>query len=379
MALSPNYGFPEPDNSSLVKNGAQDIRALGDAIDTSVWNVGYGQAGKNKIINGDFGINQRAFSSVTSTQYTFDRLYYVVAGGTGTATASAQTFTPGTAPVAGYESTNYLRIVTTGQTATSTITNAQHYIEDVRTFAGQTATFSFWAKANSGTPAISVELTQNYGSGGSPSSQINIVGGNVTLSTSWARYSVTVAVPSISGKTLGTTANTSYLGLRLWVSAGTDFNARLGSLGIQTNTFEIWGLQAEYGSKATPFQTASGGSIQEELAMCQRYYYRASSTGGYKVLGNGFAGSVNDLRIFTQLPVTMRTIPTLLETSAMNTFYYENPASTGTTPTSISLTSVTVENVGVVNLNKAASFVSGAVYTVMSNNVAAFLGFGAEL
>jgi hypothetical protein len=35
MALSPNFSFPEPDNSSLVKNGAQDIRALGDAIDTA--------------------------------------------------------------------------------------------------------------------------------------------------------------------------------------------------------------------------------------------------------------------------------------------------------------------------------------------------------
>ncbi len=35
MALSPNFSFPEPDNSSLVKNGAQDIRALGDAIDSA--------------------------------------------------------------------------------------------------------------------------------------------------------------------------------------------------------------------------------------------------------------------------------------------------------------------------------------------------------
>lgn len=36
MALSPNFSFPEPDNSSLVKNGAQDIRALGDAIDSTL-------------------------------------------------------------------------------------------------------------------------------------------------------------------------------------------------------------------------------------------------------------------------------------------------------------------------------------------------------
>ena len=68
MALSPNYGWSEPDNSSLVKNGAADIRTLGDAIDTSVWNVGFGQAGKNKIINGDFGINQRSFTSTTTNQ-----------------------------------------------------------------------------------------------------------------------------------------------------------------------------------------------------------------------------------------------------------------------------------------------------------------------
>jgi hypothetical protein len=66
MATSPNYGWSEPDNTSLVKNGAQAMRTLGDAIDTSVWNVGYGQAGKNKIINGDFGIWQRG-TSITTT------------------------------------------------------------------------------------------------------------------------------------------------------------------------------------------------------------------------------------------------------------------------------------------------------------------------
>ena len=57
MATTNFYGWSEPDNSSLVKNGAQDIRILGDAIDASVWNIGYGQAGKNKIINGIAGLN----------------------------------------------------------------------------------------------------------------------------------------------------------------------------------------------------------------------------------------------------------------------------------------------------------------------------------
>ena len=39
MALSPNYSWPEPDNSDFVKDGATDIRALGDAIDATVYAI----------------------------------------------------------------------------------------------------------------------------------------------------------------------------------------------------------------------------------------------------------------------------------------------------------------------------------------------------
>ena len=74
MASTTNYSWSTPDNSGLVKNGAQDMRTLGDAIDTSVWNVGFGQAGKNKLINGDFRINQRNFTTTTTSgTFGFDR------------------------------------------------------------------------------------------------------------------------------------------------------------------------------------------------------------------------------------------------------------------------------------------------------------------
>ena len=36
MATSPNYSWPEPDNTDLVKNGALAIRTLGNAIDTTM-------------------------------------------------------------------------------------------------------------------------------------------------------------------------------------------------------------------------------------------------------------------------------------------------------------------------------------------------------
>jgi hypothetical protein len=220
-------------------------------------------AGKNKIVNGDFSLNSRGLTStgVTTTQFTFDKWYYVTTGGT--CTHSLQVFTPGTAPVAGYESANYAQFVTSGQSGTSDRTLLAQFVDNVRTFAGQTATISFWAKASSGTPKVAVEVSQNFGSTGSPSATVSTPAGTVTLSTSWARYSVTVAVPSLLGKTIGTDANTSSLGINLWFSAGTDYATRASSIGIQSNTFTVWGVQAEAGSTATPF-TTSGGNLNLE-------------------------------------------------------------------------------------------------------------------
>jgi hypothetical protein len=319
MATSPNYAWAEPDNSSLVKNGAADIRTLGDAIDTSVWNVGYGQAGKNKIINGDFNINQRGFTSnTTAGAYNFDRCQQQNSGGTTTVTP--QTFTTGAAPVAGYESKNFVRIVTASQSAVGDYGALRQNIESVRTFAGQTVTFSVYAKASTGTPKIGVAVDQNFGSGGSPSAQVTTSGGTATISTSWARYSFTIAVPSIAGKTIGTASD--YLAAWLFTSAGTSLSASgYPAVGIQNVTIDTWGWQIEYGSKATPFQTASGGSPQAELAMCQRYYAKSYAQGTAPATNgtaNGLvfasttatAASTNYL-VTVKLPVVMRTSPTL--------------------------------------------------------------------
>jgi hypothetical protein len=213
-------------------------------------------AGKNKIINGDFKINQRAFSSTTSNGvFTFDRWLTTSAG---TQTYTTQTFTPGTAPVAGYEGSTFLQIATNA--GGSNYATIQERIEDVRTFAGQTATVSFWAKANSGTPKVGIQVYQIFGSGGS--ARVDVTTVYITLSTSWTRYTGNFVIPSISGKTIGTS---SYLNLEITVN-----NAFDATIGQQTNTFQLWGVQMEEGSVATAFQTATG-TIQGELAACQRY------------------------------------------------------------------------------------------------------------
>jgi hypothetical protein len=316
MATSTNYGWAEPDNSSLVKNGASDIRTLGNAIDTSVWNVGFGQAGKNKVINGDYGVWQRGTSftsNVSGETYTADRWVSLV-NGTGTRTVAQQTFTVGTAPVAGYEGQYFLRMGCSAS-GTATYFAIKQRIEDVRTFAGQTVTVSFYAKASASITTGFFGLTQNFGSGGSAS--VDTTGTNLTFTTSWVRYTQTFSCPSITGKTIGTGSN-----LEVGISLGSGTFTSL----------DIWGFQVEYGSVATPFQTASGGSRQAELAMCQRYYYEDAPLVGTLLNTTLIARSL------CLHPVEMRTAPTVTISNATTFLVGANTATATGSITSYSTT-----------------------------------------
>jgi hypothetical protein len=208
---------------------------------------------RNRIINGNFDFWQRGTSSTFSASgpYLADR--WAVGGGTST-TVSRQSFTPGQTDVPG-EPTYFLRWDITN--------NSQNYeanqkIEDVRTFAGQQATLSFYARRTSGTVSFGARIVQDFGTGGSPSSLVVTSLGTPSLTTSWQKFTYTVSVPSISGKTLGTDGNSS-----LWTSL------QIGNTG--TGVIELAQVQLETGSVATPFERRSYG---QELALCQRYYER---------------------------------------------------------------------------------------------------------
>jgi hypothetical protein len=266
-------------------------------------------AGKNKIINGDCNINQRNFSSGTATgQYILDRFQDDGTGGT--ITTSIQQFTPGTAPVAGYEAKQFMRTITATQSAAGHYDSLTQAIEDVRTLAGQTVTVSFWAKAASGTPNIGISLSQNFGSGGSPS--IISSAAVQTITTSWARYSFTLTLPSISGKTIGTS---SFVKLYIFVSVGSTIQSfGYPAVGLQNNTFDVWGVQVEAGSVATAFQTATG-TLQGELSAAQRYYQRytvgVNQNTGFTTLNYSTTAAIATL----PMKVTMRVAPTVLDYS----------------------------------------------------------------
>lgn len=358
MATTTNYAWTTPDNSGLVKNGAQDIRTLGSSVDTALWNVGFGQAGKNKIINGDTSIWARGTSTTMSNNtHAFgpDRFRAYVTFSAGTTTFAQQSFTPGAAPVAGYESPFFARL-TCG--STSTYAEISQKIEDVRTFAGQTATLSFWAKSSAALTFVPY-LIQQFGSGGS--GDVATAGSGITLTSSWVRYTTTLAVPSISGKTIGTGSSL----LALFAHASGSLNSA---------TIDIWGVQVEYGSTATPFETASG-TIQGEIALCQRYYWQ-QATGTTQTLALAAYQSSTQPIGWIQYPVTMRATPTLSYVSGTN-FYAIDITNSAFTFNDVS--NSLASNVGSRIFASTGSSTAGFTGIIRTNNAAAAVGWSAEL
>jgi hypothetical protein len=327
-------------------------------------------AGKNKIINGDFRINQRNFTSTaTNGIFGFDRWKNQM-GSSGTSTFTPETFTPGAAPVAGYEGSTFAQIVSASQAGAGDYSGLNQNIEDVRTFAGQTVTISFWAKADSGTPKVGVTLEQAFGSGGSASTYTSATAS--TISTSWARYSVNITLPSLTGKTIGTS---SFVGLYLFNSTGsTATSIGFSDTGLQNGTFQYWGVQIEAGSTATAFQTASG-SFQGELALCQRYYQRSTAPSAYSNYCIAFVRSATNVTGVYNLPVTMRAAPTSIDYSTICIYTYSGAI--------IALSVVVLEFANTNSVSLLGTITGGTAndtgQLLSNNSTSSFLGFSAEL
>ena len=368
------YTFSTTDARLAVGSNGDTLVADSAATTGLRWQGNFA-AGKNVILNGDFRINQRSFTSSTVNGYGQDR--WSLQGTGGTRTYSAESFTAGTAPVAGYEGINFARLVTSGQSASGDYTILSQRVEDARTFANQTVTLSFWAKASTGTPAIAATFFRNYGSGGSPSASEYAVsaGQKATISTSWARYSFTFSISSVSGKTFGTSANSSFLDLYLWTSAGTSFATQSASLGVQNTTIDIWGVQVEAGSVATAFQTATG-TLQGELAACQRYYYRHVD-GNSQAVGVGANYSAGEIDIFIQFPVTMRGTPSLVISNG--TDYYRAYWAVSTDTFDAFVINQAHNRGTFIYSTTGTAVSSGMPSYVQTNNASASIAFNAEL
>jgi hypothetical protein len=255
---------------------------------------------RNRIINGGFDVWQRgtSFTNPAGGAYTTDRWTPVYDGSGATRTISRQLFTLGQTDVPG-EPQYFLRYAQTAAGSGGTFNVFLQRIEGVHTFAGQTITVSFYARATASITLPKIDLQQNFGTGGSPSAAVfNTIVTNLSIGTTFTKYTFTTTLPSISGKTLGTTGDMLVLDILLPLNT--------------TFTFDIAQVQVEAGPVATPFERRPIGT---ELALCQRYYhFNSHAPSASQFSGNVTSGSAYQSVVI--FPVTMRVIPSVVLTNS---------------------------------------------------------------
>jgi hypothetical protein len=321
----------------------------------------------NPVLNSGMEIWQRgtSFSIAASTAaYTADR-WYAVTGVNQAITVSRQT----TSDTTNLPNIQYcLRFQrNSGQTGTGNLPLQQSFESvNARPYAGKVVTFSFYARKGADYSAASSLLyvglysgtgtDQNFQSGYTGTA--NIIDTSTTLTATWQRFTFTGTVP---------TNSTEFAISMVFVPVGT----------ASTNDYyEITGFQIDIGSVALPYRRA-GGTIQGELAACQRYYIRYASAQLFGKYGLGYAHSTTQASIFLFNPVTMRVKPTSIEFSLLG-LTIENTSTTAIT----ALTIIDGSNNQPVNLNAtvASGLTTNRPYE-LSNNASAsgYVGLSAEL
>ena len=289
-----NQTFTAPNGTIWLWDGVKWT-----AITSTSPYTGQGNVGRNLLHNPLFQVAQRGVGPFTASgSYLADRWQLWM--GTDTASISIVLATDASRAQVGDEAqVLFLNNAFAGAAGAGNTVLVQQAIEGVRRLAGKTVTLSFFAYGSL-TQKFGMSLDQNFGTGGSPSATVTGTGQAVTLSSTWARYSMTFAVPSASGKTLGTNGNDRTI-LNLWFSAGSNFAAASGSVGTQSGTIALWGVQLEIGSVATPLEKPDP---RYDLANCQRFFC------GDTAYFIGYGPTGTNIGTNMALPNQMRAVPT---------------------------------------------------------------------
>jgi hypothetical protein len=176
---------------------------------------------------------------------------------------------------------------------------------------------------------------------------------------------MTATTPASTGSIMGTNSYTEVI-FRLTSNA----------------TLDIWGVQLEKASTASPFQTATG-TKQGELAACQRYYYRTTPGAVNKNFGVCTNTNTTIAIVTGQYPVTMRTTPSALEQTGTANQYSVNVANTVTVCSSVPVYGGTTSDIIYsVTFTVASGLTTGQAgrgITDPTNGATAYLGWSAEL
>jgi hypothetical protein len=284
---------PDVDGTTLVANSAS---ATGVAWATPVASLA------NPVINGGMdiwarGVTGTANSLVSGGGYNADRWQNYAGSNSITVARYA------TGDTTNLPNIQYCARVqrNSGQTGGGQIYMVQN-LETVNSipFAGKAITFSFYARAGALYSSASNTLNAEIDTG--TGTDQNIFGGftgvatplskTVTLTTNWQRFVLTGTISPIA----------TQMAINLNYSPTNTAGA--------TDYFEVTGVQIDLGTytaTTAPAFRRSGGTLQGELAACQRYAWVADLSAVSLVSGAGFTTSSAAFTI--PFPVPMRTAP----------------------------------------------------------------------
>jgi hypothetical protein len=298
---------------------------------------------RNRIINGAMQVAQRGTSvsdlGATEGYYTVDRFQLGVGG---TATAGRLTMSQDSDAPEGFGSSLKLDC-TTADTSIAADENLRVVTvlegQNLQAFKKGTAnaesiTLSFYVKGDASATYV-IELFDTDNS--------RHICSTFPVTTSWERVEITFA-----GDTTGAFGNDNGGSLRLhfWLHAGSNYNSgtlatawaannnvnrAVGADSFYDSTnrvFQITGVQLEAGDTATPFEHRSYG---QELALCQRYYYKHADHSWFNAnanIGVGFYYSSSEIMTVVPFPVSMRTQPSLEQGSGTNYYALQRDGTT---------------------------------------------------
>lgn len=269
----------------------------------------------NYVDNGEFVVNLRKPTAATALTvsgfaYAQDRWLAVHAGGVGTFTVTPVPLTNATNQVVNAANPDVDAVIrvqgnTTTLNATSRI---EQWIPNMKQFATKWLTVSGFMSANIAPATVKLEVTEFYGSGGSPSASVQHTSPDTILTTVglWTPITFSFQITSFSGKAFGTDGLQGLI-LRAYPES------------IAGVTFDMYMclFQIEEGQDYTGFHKKSQ---QEEEENCRRYYQKSFGIGVAPAQNVGSVGrklqsmSNNGANYFVdeKFPTVMNKIPSMV-------------------------------------------------------------------
>jgi len=217
---------------------------------------------------------------------------------------------------------------------------------------------SFHAKADASVN-LGIQILQFYGTGGSGTTGTTL--SDVSLTTSWQKFTYKVTVPSISGKTIGGSNDDALEVLFLMQNTGTD-------------TYDIAQVKFEEGLEETPLIRIPLGLTQ---LLAARYHYRITGLGVSARIGMGQAISGTAAELIVYHPTVMRATPSLA-VSGVTEFWLSDAGGATLQTTAVTSANSSPSQAGI-DATVSSGLVIGDVTHIMGRLTSSYMDFDAEL